>query len=246
MNKIPFEDGTKISNAKVTIEGQEYEVTPAQYTGTTPMSAFNLNKMQDNIENAIPVTDTIKVSATEPERKSNVWIQYSKNMFKTLPNTTIVNGITFTNNGNGTITINGTSTNVAYIVLGTFTFDNNSYALSGCPEGGGNDKYSIYIIDTSNYSNIGEDFGEGVVFNANGKTAEVRLRVANGVTVNNLIFKPQLERNTKVSEFSPHLEPDILVNDNGVYISILQDIKNRLTALEKQTTQITTLLNNNE
>lgn len=76
MDKIPFVDGTKTSNAKVTIEGQEYEVTPAQYTGTTPMSAFNLNKMQDNIEKAIPITNTIKVSATEPSPKADVWIQH--------------------------------------------------------------------------------------------------------------------------------------------------------------------------
>lgn len=221
MDKIPFEDGKKIKNATVTINEQEYEVTPAQYTGTTPMSAFNLNKMQDNIEKAIPITNTIKVSATEPSPKADVWIQHSKNMFKTLPNTTTVNGITFTNNRDGTITVKGTATNVAYIVLGTFTFDNNSYALSGCPEGGGDDKYSIYIIDTSNYSNIGRDFGEGVVFNANGKTGEVRLRVANGVTVNNLVFKPQLERNTEISSFKKYEEPDILVNDNGVYNSVL-------------------------
>ena len=53
MDKIPFQDGTKIKNATVTVNEQEYEVIPAQYQGTTPMSAFNLNKMQDNIENAI-------------------------------------------------------------------------------------------------------------------------------------------------------------------------------------------------
>ena len=80
MDKIPFVDGTKISNAKVTINEQEYEVTPAQYSGTTPVSAFNLNKMQDNIEKAIPVTDTIKVSETEPELKSDVWIKYAENI----------------------------------------------------------------------------------------------------------------------------------------------------------------------
>lgn len=53
MDKIPFVDGTKIKNAKVTVNEQEYEVTPAQYQGTTPMSAFNLNKMQSNIENTV-------------------------------------------------------------------------------------------------------------------------------------------------------------------------------------------------
>lgn len=50
MDKIPFEDGKKLKNATVTIQEQEYEVIPAQYQGTTPVSAFNLNKMQDNID----------------------------------------------------------------------------------------------------------------------------------------------------------------------------------------------------
>ena len=53
MDKIPFEDGTKISNAKVTIDEQEYEVTPAVWQGKTPLSALNLNKMQSNIENTV-------------------------------------------------------------------------------------------------------------------------------------------------------------------------------------------------
>lgn len=53
MTKIPFEDGVKVSDAKVTIGGEDYTVTPAVYTGTTPMSAYNLNQMQDNIESAL-------------------------------------------------------------------------------------------------------------------------------------------------------------------------------------------------
>lgn len=58
MDKIPFEDGVKLKNATVTVNEQEYEVTPAQYSGTTPMSAFNLNKMQDNIESEINTTNS--------------------------------------------------------------------------------------------------------------------------------------------------------------------------------------------
>ena len=53
MDKIPFEDGVKLKNATVIVGGQEYEVNPAQYSGKTPLSPFNLNKMQDNIENTI-------------------------------------------------------------------------------------------------------------------------------------------------------------------------------------------------
>ena len=53
MKKINFEDGTKVSNAKVTIDGVDYPVTPARYTGATPLSAYVMNKLQDNIENTI-------------------------------------------------------------------------------------------------------------------------------------------------------------------------------------------------
>ena len=55
MNKIPFQDGTKTQEAYVTIDGQNYTVTPAVWSGTTPLKAQNLNKMQDNIEEAINI-----------------------------------------------------------------------------------------------------------------------------------------------------------------------------------------------
>lgn len=53
MNKIPFEDGTKTQEAYVTVNGQNYTVTPAVWSGTTPVSAFNLNNLQSNVETAI-------------------------------------------------------------------------------------------------------------------------------------------------------------------------------------------------
>lgn len=56
MNKISFEDGTLVTAGYVTIEGQNYEVNEAVYEGNTPLSAFNLNKMQDNIEKDINST----------------------------------------------------------------------------------------------------------------------------------------------------------------------------------------------
>lgn len=55
MDKIPFVDGTKTQEAYVTINEQNYPVTPAVWTGTTPVSAFLLNKLQDNVENAINI-----------------------------------------------------------------------------------------------------------------------------------------------------------------------------------------------
>lgn len=53
MKKIKFENGTLISNAKVEVGGTIYDVTPEQYEGTTPLSALNMNLIQDNAEEAI-------------------------------------------------------------------------------------------------------------------------------------------------------------------------------------------------
>lgn len=53
MEKINFENGTLISKAKVEVGGIIYDVEPAQYEGTTPLSAQNLNQIQTNVENAI-------------------------------------------------------------------------------------------------------------------------------------------------------------------------------------------------
>lgn len=53
MEKINFENGTLISKAKVEVGGTIYDVEPAQYEGTTPLSAQNLNQIQANVESAI-------------------------------------------------------------------------------------------------------------------------------------------------------------------------------------------------
>lgn len=65
MKKIPFEDGTKTREAYVTVNEQNYQVTPATWTGTTPLKAQNLNKMQDNIEEAINIQQaTVTLEST--------------------------------------------------------------------------------------------------------------------------------------------------------------------------------------
>ena len=55
MNKINFQNGTLVSKAKVTIGGTVYEVEPAEYEGTTPLNAENLNQIQTNAENSINI-----------------------------------------------------------------------------------------------------------------------------------------------------------------------------------------------
>lgn len=53
MKKIGWENGTLVSKGKVSMGGNIYEVEPEQYEGNTPLSAENLKKMENNIEEAI-------------------------------------------------------------------------------------------------------------------------------------------------------------------------------------------------
>lgn len=49
MEILEFEDGQLEEQAYVEIDGVKYNVTPAKYTGKTPLSSFNLNKMQKRL-----------------------------------------------------------------------------------------------------------------------------------------------------------------------------------------------------
>lgn len=53
MERINFKDGQLVKGAHVIIDGVEYEVIEAEYSGDTPLSAFILNKLQDNVETEI-------------------------------------------------------------------------------------------------------------------------------------------------------------------------------------------------
>lgn len=53
MNKIPFQDGQKVTDAYVTINEENYIVNPAVYEGPTPFTAQNINKLQSNIEESV-------------------------------------------------------------------------------------------------------------------------------------------------------------------------------------------------
>lgn len=50
MEIIEFENGVKIQEAYVEINGIKYYVTPAVWSGNTPASAYNINRMQNNIK----------------------------------------------------------------------------------------------------------------------------------------------------------------------------------------------------
>lgn len=73
---IEWKDGKLVSPAMVNEDGT---VTPAVYEGSTPLSSYNLNRMQKEI-----IDDGIIVSPTEPTTdRRKVWFQKGKNIIPT-------------------------------------------------------------------------------------------------------------------------------------------------------------------
>lgn len=118
------------------------------------------------------------------------------------------NGVTFTNNGDGTITVNGTATkNTSFFLV----FENptmclnlragENYTLSGCPKGGSDTTFSMYVQDIS-YTQSIIDYGNGATKATSYTQYYAFIRIAEGYTANNLVFRPMLNIGTEAKPYS--------------------------------------------
>jgi hypothetical protein len=113
-------------------------------------------------------------------------------------------GVTCTANGDGTYTLNGTATSDILFQLQT-AIDTlelpKTYRLVGCPSGGSGSTFELNTIKIvgSNRTVIANDRGSGATIEyPSGATYEVRIRIANGATFDNVVFKPMLSTDLSV------------------------------------------------
>lgn len=113
--------------------------------------------------------------------------------------TKTANGVTFTVNSDGSVTVNGTATSDADFMLlrGPIQSYSESHFLSGCPTGGSDTTY--YISEGFTTS---KDTGNGVVFNNLPSDQAWRIVIKSGTTVNNLVFRPMLNAGTTAKPYS--------------------------------------------
>lgn len=112
-----------------------------------------------------------------------------KNLLNATLQTTTRNGVTCTANGDGTYTLNGTTTTIT-------TFDIaqdvscSSFRLVGCPVGGAHD-VSYELQARNNNLIYGYDTGDGKNIKAD-ENFFIRIRINTGINCNNLLFKPMI------------------------------------------------------
>ena len=128
--------------------------------------------------------------------------------------TQTISGVTLTDNGDGSITVNGTATaNVWYPIstrsASTIYATKGTYMLSGCPSGGSGNTYWLQCDVYNGTTQIVGFYDAG-----NGKTQDLRaydittlsvnIHVNSGTTVDNLTFRPLLVNMDSVSSYEPY------------------------------------------
>lgn len=136
-----------------------------------------------------------------------------KNKAKPTLETVTQSGITYTANADGTVTCTGSSTisSVNYIKVGEVSVTNGqTYILSGCPSGGGQNSYRLDLrTGTSTIYNNAIDNGSGVTFTADADVTldvYVRFNVSYAIT-GSLLFKPMVCLSTASDPDYAHYAP---------------------------------------
>lgn len=109
------------------------------------------------------------------------------------------NGVTFTDNGDGTITVNGTATtDTTFILVSDLTLTAETYTFSGCPSGGSDTTYYV-----SGFT--GTDKGSAFTITLSEDTTEsLAITVKADTTISNKKFSPQIEVGSTATSYEQY------------------------------------------
>ncbi len=158
------------------------------------------------------------------------------------------NGITYFDNYSGVVTANGTATGSAFYIIRQkdLKLSKGTYYLSGCPAGGKSTTYNIYAVffkdgieskvltNKSTSTSRAYDYGTGFSFEipAEGAwTMSVVISISANTTVNNLVFKPQIEVGASRTEYEPYIAPQTATADADGVVKGLTSISPDMTLL---------------
>ena len=183
-----------------------------------PLSAKQGKELNDNIEAIV-----------------NVYGSKNLNSYPYTSNTKTENGLTFTDNGDGSITVSAASYPHTMPSSASFTMhygnysdclpmQKGDYVLNGCPQGGSNSTFFMRIrsITSGNAATvIGYDIGDGLEFNwaSSDNRLDLLITFSTGTVVTQaLTFKPML-RDARIADdtFVPYAMTNRELTGNCIY-----------------------------
>lgn len=187
-------------------------------SGGTPLSPDRLNHMEDGIKNNNNMISELN--------NNNITNNICTNLLNPTLKTSSRNGITCTNNGDGTYTLNGTASDRTVFVLentADIIKENANKTLRFVSRGDALGTYFVQIY--FNNTTPAKDLGSGITFKVPTNVSETNVAVAitSGTVLSNIIIKPMLTTNLNATydDFVPYtgntgrLNADVaLLNNN--------------------------------
>ena len=139
-----------------------------------------------------------------------------KNLLNPTLETTTNNGITCTNNGDGTYTLNGTASNWTSFYLPKIYFENGKkYKMIGCV-GGSGDTYYLSYGKSPWYICVDEN---GVIIEGTGEEVQILITCKPNSVLNNIVFKPMITTDLSATydDFEPYTGETITVTNDTEY-----------------------------
>lgn len=174
-----------------------------------------------------------------------------KNIFRTTTGTSSDNGVTFTNNLDGTWSVSGTTTARAQKRI-FFTIPDGlpsgRYVISGCPTGGrydGSVRYALYLWDNTAMERVtpgNNDTGDGFEFDWEPDHTHIysmNIDIRQGFNPNNLTFRPMLcsKSDWAVSQkFTPYIADGVAASE--ALANIVDSGSKNIVNTSQQTTTV--------
>lgn len=152
--------------------------------------------------------EIIRVDDVSPIEHDVKCFVHGKNLIEIDFETTTLNGLTFTNNGDGSFVINGTATTAfGFVICNDLVLPPGTYTLSvenALPQG--LNIYSISNGETVNFIYGANKTNAGTKVFEN-ESSRLRLWIASGCVFDNLLLRPQLELGSVATEYEPYIDP---------------------------------------
>lgn len=194
------------------------------------------------IDNALSKTSTNPVQNKVITNSINdIGGQICTNLLNPTAKTQTINGVTFTNNGDGTYSVNGTCTGDYALLDFASANIKGKCKLVGCPKGGSlSSSFVLYKVGSSVSPQQMIDTGNGVIIDTNESNALFRIVIYGGYTANNLLFKPMLTTDLSATydDFVPYTGGSGRLNED---VANLVDLFNGISAITNS--DIDTILN---
>ena len=223
------------AGGEVQLEGAD-TFRPFDSAAVTGGKAVGNPVIMDGLQGGVPFSE-ITVSGEDISGKELTVNVCGKNMLKYPYHNTssTVSGVSCTDNGDGTVTVNGTAAADIYFWFNHFPSgkklpikNGQKYTISGCPENGSSSTYMILLSASQSGKTLYySDFGNGLTvdFPDGCEAGNMSIKICKGTTVDNLVFRPQLELGAAATDYEPYSGTEYKITTDSNPYTVPTDIR---------------------